>query len=479
MAGVLVGLSDHQLVKHLERLKALGLVFRYTTDGQVAYSAHPFLREFFRNLLGTKPESVHESVRTRLAPSLKTLPDKMPSDPAILDRYELLIEQTLLAGRVREAFGLYWYGLGSYKNLGWVLGENARGLRILERFVPMDDFSLIVPHLPPQQRSALVNALGLFAKNLGDLARARVAFAHCRRLDASASDLQSESIDAQNLADVELNAGQFSQALASAESAVSFAGEAKDDTETPDSLCLRAPARFALGDVTAAKADFQRATELQGRPRVSASGIREAESKLIRGDRPGAVSQTQVNREFMVRYNFSDDLCRCNALLARLLLPDDPAEAAQHLQDARASASRSGNVELQLRCFHAACELHRHLGDLAQSITEAEAGILLADTCAFGGFSIDLRLALAETLLAAGDPRKALQNARTALDRSEAPDCQYAWGKADGLHFCGLAHLRLGEHELARQRLTAALELRERLGHGRIDETRRALDQCR
>ena len=63
----------------------------------------------------------------------------------------------------------------------------------------------------------------------------------------------------------------------------------------------------------------------------------------------------------------------------------------------------------------------------------------------------NLRLALAETYLAAGDPRKALQNARNALDRSEHPDCQYAWGKADGLHFCGLAHLRLGERELAQQ----------------------------
>jgi hypothetical protein len=134
-------------------------------------------------------------------------------------------------------------------------------------------------------------------------------------------------------------------------------------------------------------------------------------------------------------------------------------------------------VELQLRCFHSATELHRHLNDLPQSITEAESGILLADTCGFGKFSIDLRLALAETYLAAGDPHKSLQNARNALDRSEAPDCQYAWGKADGLHFCGVAHLRLNEPELARQRLTAALEIRERLGHGRIEETRRALEQ--
>jgi hypothetical protein len=31
---------------------------------------------------------------------------------------------------------------------------------------------------------------------------------------------------------------------------------------------------------------------------------------------------------------------------------------------------------------------------------------------------------------------------------------------------------------LARQRLIAALEIRERLGHGRIEETRDALKRC-
>ena len=481
VAGALIGLAEGELVKHLERLGGLGLVFRYMTDGQAVYSAHPFLREFFRNLLGTKPESVHESVRAKLAPSLEARPKTKPSDPAILDQYELLVEQTLLAGRVRDAFDLFWYGLGGYENLGLVVGENTRGLRILERFVPHDNFSLVEPHLPLRHRSALVADLGLFASDLGDLSRARGAFAHSRRLYAGASDQPNESRIANNLAEVELNAGHFRQVFAYSESAVSLATEAKDDRLTKYSLGYRATAHFALGNITAASADFQRATKLEGEPLYSLRGIREVETKLLRGDRLGAVSQTQANHEFAVRNIYSADLCRSNALLARLLLPDDPAQAAQHLQDARAFATRSGAVELQLCCFHAACELHRHLGDYPQAIAEAEAGILLADTCGFGKYSIDLRLALAETHLAiggGGDARKALQNARSALDRSLDPDCQYAWGQADGLHFCGLAHLRLGEHELARKRLTAALELRERLGHGRIEETRRALDLC-
>ena len=479
VAGALVGLADRQLVQHLERLKSLGLVFRYEIDRQVVYSAHPFLRDFFRNLLLTKPESVHESVRARLAPSLEARPKTPPSDPAILDQYELLIEETLLAGRVQEAFDLYWHGLGGYQNLAWTLGENSRSLRILERFVPRDDFSRIEPYLSPREQSVLVNDLGLYAKNLGDLARARVALAHCSRLEAITSDRKEASIHSQNLAEVELHSGRFRQSLDYAETAISQAKEAQDNTGTIYSLCFRATAHFALGDITTAAADFQRATELEGGPLVSLRGIQEADCKLLRGDWSGALSQTRANREIMGRHDWNDDCCRCNALLARLLLPDDPAQAARHLQDARAFATRSGAVELQLRCFHSACELHRHLGDHPQAIAEAESGILLADTCGLGKFSIDLRLALAETFLAAGDPRKALQNGRNALDRSEHPDCQYAWGKADGLHFCGVAHYQLGERELAIQRLTAALEIRERLGHGRIDETRRALDLCR
>jgi tetratricopeptide (TPR) repeat protein len=158
-----------------------------------------------------------------------------------------------------------------------------------------------------------------------------------------------------------------------------------------------------------------------------------------------------------------------------LLRQEDAAKATKHLQEARGYSERTGNIELQLLCFQSACELSRHLGDLSQSIAEGEAGILQADPLGFGKYSIDIRISLAEAYLAASNFQKALQTARKALDLSIEPDCQYAWGQADGLHFCGLAHLRLGETELARQRLTAALALREKLGHGRIDETRRAL----
>jgi tetratricopeptide (TPR) repeat protein len=482
-AGALIGLVERELAKYLERLKELGLVFRNLSDQRAVYSAHPFVREFFRNLLSASAESVHESVRARLAPSLEARPKTKPKDPLILDQYELLIEQTLLAGRMREAFDLYLDGLGGYKNLGWALGEHVRGVRILERFIPGDDFSRIKHHLPAAYQNQLINSLGLFAQDLGDLDRARAAFIHCRRLNTNLLAHKTWAIVTQNLAWVEFDAGRFPQSLTYSQRAVLLATEASFEGRSKYSHAYRAMAHFALGNIKASSVDFQSATEIIGESLYSFWGALEAECKLTRGDYAGALCQAEANRDYAHRNNINNDLFLLNALLARLFLRmGSPVEADEYLRAARVFATRSGDIELQLRCFQAACELESHVGDFPQAIAEAESGIFLADTCGFGKYSIDLRIALAEALLAAqsstDDALKALQKARHALSRSEENDCQYAWGKADGLHFCGVAHLRLGERELARQRLTAALELRQRLGHGRIEETRKALALC-
>jgi len=477
VAGALVGLSDQKLVMHLERLKNLGLVFAYGKGGELVYSAHPFMRDFFRNLLAASPEAVHECVRARLAPSLEARPRENSRDPAILDQYELLIEETLLAGKVQEAFDLYWYGLGSARHLRHV-GEISRGLRILERFAPQDDFSGAVSRLTRRDQSVLASDLGLNAGDAGDLARARKAFYHSMKIDRQASDALNQARGNENLAHLELSAGNFPAAAEYSERSVLLAGQDEVAHRFAGQISYRASALTALGEIEEAANQFNRACEIYGKPLDALTGVSEAEFKVLRGLLQEATSQAENIRELAVANGWGEDQCRCDALLAGFC-KDDPVRALRHLADARVFASRSGYVELELRCFYSACELQRSLGDSAQSISEAEAGILLADTCGFGKFSIDLRLALAESLLAASEPTKALQHARAALDRSQAPECRYAWGQADGLHLCGIAHLRLGERELAKQRLAAALELRQRLGHPRIDETRSALEQLR
>lgn len=257
---------------------------------------------------------------------------------------------------------------------------------------------------------------------------------------------------------------------------MSLARKVKDDAKTAHSLAHRATCRFALGKVSYAEKDFREATRLEGRLLYSLRGVQEAEYWARRGDRARAIRQTRVSREWASRGEYRPDLCRCDALLARLLVPEDPAESAKHLEASVAFAALSSDVELQLRSYSAACEFYRHTGDYARAITEARTGVMLAETCGFGTYSIDLRIALAETYLATGDAPTALQTAGIALAHSEQADCRFAWGRSDALHLCGLAHLHLGEPEPAKEHLTLALDLRSFLHHGRVEETRRALD---
>lgn len=474
-AGALIGLTDYQLLQYLERLKSLGLVFRYQAEQQVVYSAHPFLREFFRNFLQPAPEAIHESVRSKLAPSLEAQPKAFPSDAAALDQYELLIEQTLLAGHIEQAFDLYWRVLGGHLNLAWRLGENVRALRIVESFTDQNVFAQLKHCLSQEECVLLLHSIGFFAYRVGDFHRARRAIElYYKQLpngDPQATMLWT-------LESLEHDAGRLAHALKYADGAVLKSMDYEDKEGQILSLSGRGRATFFVGRVIEAMSDFRRATELQGNELWSYVGAYEAECKFLSGNSDGAISQAENARKWALEHDYRNEVCRCDGLLARISISTDAGKASNFLKQARRFAEDSGDISYQLNCFHAASELQLHLGDHVQAIAEAQAGILLADTCGFGLSSIHLRIALADALLVAGEPRKALQNAREALDRSEHPECQYAWGQADGLHFCGVAHLRLGERELAHQRLTAALELREKLGHRHLEKTKRALELC-
>lgn len=132
VAGLLLN-AKPRLVALLGSLRARGLVFEYRSDEAVTWTAHPFLRESFRELLGVPAERVFDVVAQALGAGLEKRPDTKPSDPTTLDRYERLIEATRLAGREEEAFELYRYGLGS-THLVYVLGEYERGHRVLAAF---------------------------------------------------------------------------------------------------------------------------------------------------------------------------------------------------------------------------------------------------------------------------------------------------------------------------------------------------------
>jgi hypothetical protein len=172
VAGLLVN-ARSRLLALLNRLAARGLVFRYASHEAVAWTAHPFLRDRFRLLLGCPPEQVFAVVADALGAGLEKLPITLPTEPAELDHYERLIEATRLAGREKGAFAIFKYRLGGYEHLGKKLGEYIRGYRILKGFSHCGQPQKLVSHWPSHSQRELYNVLSLFSIRLGKLHEAR------------------------------------------------------------------------------------------------------------------------------------------------------------------------------------------------------------------------------------------------------------------------------------------------------------------
>jgi tetratricopeptide (TPR) repeat protein len=473
VAGVLLN-AKPRLVALLGSLRARGLVFQYESVEAVTWTAHPFLRERFREMLGCPTERVFDTVAQALGAGLEKRPDTNPTDPTVLDRYERLIEATRLAGREEEAFELFWYGLGGYQHLGWVLGEYERGYRILAAFSATGRVDDLGVTMTLRNRSFLANDLAMFAKRLGRLAAARAI----RRLDEgwkrSLAEPTQTSIGLQNSSGLAFALGHLSEVRRLASEAVTEAETIEDDAEKEDSVVYRAIAAHALGDIAAARADFAAATALEGEALFSGRGAQHARHHLDLGDLAAARALVGHGLATARRYGRNHEFPWFDALLARITLAEG-RDPTSHLDGIRVWTSRTGDMEYIIEAHLLTA---RHLlarGDTQSALGEAETGLLHAVACGFRLLRIELLVALARIRLVWPDPAKAIQAAREALDLAAHPDCGYAWGEADAAQTWGEAYFANGELALAQRAFTRALEVRRRIEHPGASDTERWL----
>jgi len=470
VAGLLLNAKPRLLVL-LESLRMRGLVFQYRSDEAVTWTAHPFLRERFRELLGCSAEQVFNAVAQALGAGLERRPNTKPSDQTTLDRYERLIEATRLAEREQEAFDLYLHGLGHYRHLGWVLGEYDRGYRILAAFSKTGRSEDLGVTMASPERANLANELALFARQLGRLTEAHQLDDVWRK---SLAEPRDKSAGLQNSSRVAFDLGRLAEATELAGEAVDNAEIARDNTEKTNSLAHRAIATHALGDVAAASADFAAATELEGKPLSSLRGSRHTRHHLDLGNLAAAQALADHGLATGRNSGWNVDLPRFDALLARIVI-EEAGDPTSYLDAIRAWTSRTGDMQ---HIIEAHLLTARHLlvrGDTQAALGEAETGLLHAVACGFGLLRIELLVALARIRLAWPDPPKAIQAAREALDLAAHPDCGYAWGEADAAQAWGEAFFANGELALAQRAFTRALEVRRRIEHPGVAETERWL----
>jgi tetratricopeptide (TPR) repeat protein len=475
VAGLLVK-AKPRLVKLLTSLKARGLVFEYRSDASVTWTAHPFLRDRFRELLGIPAEKVFDVVALSLGTGLEKRPETKPSDPNVLDRYERLIEATRLAGREQEAFDLYWYGTGGCWHLGWILGEYQRGYRILAAFGTTGQPKDLGPKMVLRDRSQLANELALFAVQLGRLAEAWAIRQVDNGWSESLGDPQELSIRLQNSTQLAFAQGRLSESRAFSDSALIEAKSAKDirPLHQKESLAFRAITAHALGDMLAARADFAAATDLEGGPLYSMRGSSHARHHLDLGDLAAARDLCDHGLEMARVNNWNYNLPWFHALLARIDLAEgnDPTS---HIDDIRAWTSRTGDMQYIIEAHLLTASHLRASGDTQAALGEAQAGLLHAVSCGYGLLRVELLVTTAWIRLTWPDAPKAIQAAREALDLASHPNCQYAWGEADAAQVWGEAYFANHEPTLAKRAFTRALEVRKRIEHPGVAETEKWL----
>ncbi len=470
VAGLLIN-AKPRLVRLLSSLKARGLVFEYHDNLSFTWTAHPFLREKFRDLLGCPSEKVFDVVAQSLGTGLEERPETKPSDPSTLDRYERLIEATRLAGREEEAFDLFWFGMGEFRHLGWLLGEYQRGYRILAAFSATGRPEDLGATMVLVQRALLASCLSLFAFQLGRVAE---AWAICQVDDVwkkSLGGLEEMSAGLRNSSAAAFARGHLYESRRLAGAALTAGQEPASKTR---SLAFRALAAHALGDIPAARTDFAAATELAGGFLGSFWGFQHARHLLDLGDCVSARTLCDSGFQHARSKAYNHLLPWFHASLARIDLAEgnDPT---LHLDEIRAWTSRTGEMN---SIIEAHLLTARHLlatGDPQTALGEAEAGLLHAVSCGYRLLRIELLVAMACIRLAWPDPPKAIQAAREALDLAAAPDCHYAWGEADAAQVWGEAYFANHEPTLAKRAFTRALEVRQRIEHPGVGETEKWL----
>jgi tetratricopeptide (TPR) repeat protein len=467
IAGMLVN-ARPRLTGLLTSLKARGLVFGYHSKTDVTWTAHPLLREKFRELLGCPAEDMFGVVVGSLGSGLEKRPKPMPSDADMLDRYERLIEAMRLAGREQDALSLF-SGIGGNTQFIGQLGEYERGYRILASFSPTGRPEDLGRTLTPGSRYLLAIDLAFFAHRLGRLEEVRSIIDGVNGWEKPYAD-SLVWVRLSFSSSLAFNLGRLVESQAFAAKALNTA----DGKNLGESLSFFGAVSHALGDTRTARAHFATAIASGRRPLISLPAIRSARHHLDLGELVNAHRLVEHGLKVAQTKSQNDELAYFNALLARIYLAEGN-DATPHVNEVRRWTSRTGEMESIIEAHLLASRSLLASGDPQAALGEAETGFLHAVACGFGLLRIELLVALARIRLAWPEPPKAIQAAREALDLATHPDCKYAWGEADAAQVWGEAYVANHEPALAHRAFTQALAVRQRIEHPGVAETERWL----
>jgi tetratricopeptide (TPR) repeat protein/DNA-binding XRE family transcriptional regulator len=340
------------------------------------YSAHPFIREHFSQLVGDAA-AVHELERSRLAAELDGHPARGPYARGLLDTYEQLFEHTMRAGDAAEAYRLTQRAMGGFAQLGLRLGDFERGLRLSHAL------ESAVSALPPDAQWRVTYDRGLYAAALGDLDGALRAYRTLLARD------DQDAVAHRTLAYTLRLRGELESAHVHVERSIELGRRDAAVGTIAKGLALRGALLTSEARLVEAGAAFDEARALGDQPTARRS-IWEAEYLLAKGELDEATSRTLSNLHDCEQRGWSGHVAHCHVILGRAAVGRgalDDAEAS--LDSALDWCLRSREVELTLEAKLLELALARATHDAARA---AQAHAQLHDAAVVGGFGAMLRL---------------------------------------------------------------------------------------
>lgn len=402
IAGAVAGATREQLHRALVRLERLGLVYRAAARSDVSrWSSHPFVRDYFRSLLGAAEGPVQASLSAP-PPTLADVPGTKAQaqthlDTLHLDTLERVCEQLLNVGQPVEAFRVYRDALGGFGRLGLVLGEMSRGARILRQFGEPAAAGSPLIRLGPEWSGILLYERGLFAGALGDLAYAEYCYKQCIELASDVQSHQRLTVALRTLAYTQRLRGDLTTALATVRKSIELAGTHAQPEHQVLGMALQAAIFQDLGEVGQARIEFARLAE-RNQLGNARRGLWYAEHLLATDRYSEARELLQDNVAGSERRGWAGHAAHGRVLLGLTLLHLEPSAAPPMLGAARTWARSSGEVEMQLRVHDLACRVALSRAAHTQAAAELLAGERLVMASSAGLFRnrfASLRSALA------------------------------------------------------------------------------------
>lgn len=340
------GVESVHVQTALGRLCKLGVIERAASE---RYTAHPYVRDYFRRYLSPELATVGD------APSLSDQPSiRVPDQP--LDELVAVFERTIAAGELEAAYDLYSRRLGGFHHLGLRRGDMVRGERLVRAFASGGSVRDLPRSLGSERCRALAYDWGLYLGAQGELERALAC--HEAAIDYVDQRTDALVVGLRAIAYITRLEGDLDRSLAALESSVDLAEEHELRGNLCRSLALWGRVLHDLGRVDDARRAFSKLAELGDEP-VARRGVWIAEHRLDLGDVDGAISLTESNLAECERREWPGHVAHCHLVLATALAQTDPHRARRHLAAVDRWTSLTGEVELVLGGLEVSARLRR------------------------------------------------------------------------------------------------------------------------